>query len=219
MFKQLLGMLSKWLTGRQPFDPFQLNDPVAMQTSWAAAHEGGPAFANHRSVLVNPDRLEFRMRFVDRFFNVIFILLGVGFVASLAFIVLTDIVPQNRFMLIPLVGSLVMATFGGYGMWLATFRIVFDKRSGLFWKGRRQPAGDFEETGLCETADLVNIHAVQLISKTCSGRKGPVLRYELNLVLEEGHRINVFDHSSRRRIRKDAAFITAFLEKPLWDAI
>jgi Fe2+ transport system protein B len=43
--------------------------------------------------------------------------------------------------------------------------------------------------------------------------------YELNLVLKDGKRLNVMDHSRRAHIRSDAQRLGQFLKVPIWDAI
>jgi len=73
-------------------------------------------------------------------------------------------------------------------------------------------------------AELEKVHALQIIAELCSneterGRRTKTYHsYELNLVLEDGKRINVIDHKSQDRLREDAGTISAFLDKPIWDA-
>lgn len=40
----------------------------------------------------------------------------------------------------------------------------------------------------------------------------------LNLVLDDGSRINVVDHGCARSLRAEAHQLATFLDKPLWDA-
>jgi len=44
-------------------------------------------------------------------------------------------------------------------------------------------------------------------------------RYEINLVLESGERLNVFEHRSESIIRADARLLSVFLGKPVWDGL
>ena len=57
------------------------------------------------------------------------------------------------------------------------------------------------------------------VRQACSGDKSRYYSYELNLVLEDGSRLNVIDHGNVEAIRADAQKLAAFLGKPLWDAI
>jgi hypothetical protein len=97
--------------------------------------------------------------------------------------------------------------------------IVFDKREGFFWKGRVAPDQAFDENALKVFTSLGEIHALQLIPT--SGRRftrGHEL-YELNLVLNDGERLNVVTHGVPYSLRKEAATLAEFLGKPVWDAI
>ncbi len=68
------------------------------------------------------------------------------------------------------------------------------------------------------SAPLSSIHALQLLSEFVSGSKNSYHSYELNLVLNDGSRINVVDHGNLERLRADASTLSQFLDKPVWDA-
>jgi hypothetical protein len=51
-----------------------------------------------------------------------------------------------------------------------------------------------------------------------TGNKNSYYSYELNLVLDDGSRINVVDHGNLDRLRSDAQTLSRFLDKPVWDA-
>ena len=68
-------------------------------------------------------------------------------------------------------------------------------------------------------AKLDSIHALQLISEYCRGNKSSYYSYELNLVMEDGSRMNVVDHGNQAKLREDAQTLSTFLDKPAWDAI
>jgi hypothetical protein len=57
-----------------------------------------------------------------------------------------------------------------------------------------------------------------LWSEFVSGSKNSYHSYELNLVLNDGSRINVVDHGNLERLRSDASTLSRFLDKPVWDA-
>ena len=122
--------------------------------------------------------------------------------------------------ILPLSIGFVFSIAGGCMLYFGTAPIVFDKREGRFWKGRRAPDEVFDRTVIKHLAALEEIHALQLISEQCSNSDGPSYRsYELNLVLKNGRRINVVDHGDQNKLREDAETLSAFLEVPTWDAI
>jgi hypothetical protein len=96
--------------------------------------------------------------------------------------------------------------------------IVFDKRKGSYWKGRTSPYDVRHTSELKDHAPLDRIHALQLISEHVRGNKSSYYSYELNLVLDDGARLNVVDHGSRERVQADARTLSEFLDKPIWDA-
>ena len=70
-------------------------------------------------------------------------------------------------------------------------------------------------------ADLVKfstIYSLQLISENIKGEGGsPFNSYELNLILNDGMRINVVDHTNLFKLRSEAQFLAQKLNIELWD--
>ena len=111
----------------------------------------------------------------------------------------------------------VFAAIGGALLYFHAAPIVFDTRRGDFWKGRvapyemaRQLPKDF--------AKLDRIHALQIVSEHCRSDNSSYYSHELNLVLEDGSRLNVVDHGNGGLLRADALALGEFLSKPVWDA-
>ncbi len=77
----------------------------------------------------------------------------------------------------------------------------------------------FDPKSLKYFAEIEQIHALQLISEYCRSDKNSYYSYELNLILEDGKRINVVDHGNLGKIRDQAATLSEFLRKPVWDAM
>ncbi len=86
------------------------------------------------------------------------------------------------------------------------------------WKGRQPPDQVFDPSTLKHCTPLSRIHALQLIAERCHGKNQSYYSYELNLVLDDGQRINVVDHGNCNALREDARALAAFLGKPVWDA-
>lgn len=205
--------------GRPPFDPSQFHDPLAGTIEWTPTKSGGANFCTHKLQPVLDNRLEFHATAGAKLFCLLFLTVGLG----------------------GLVGAGVLATRGNEGVWPVivlglfglffaaigagllyglTRPIVFDKASGYFWKGRKDPqiallrneAGDF--------TPLRDIHAIQLLSeRQGSGKnRSSYYSYELNLVLQDGTRVNVVDHGHRARIVEDAQTLATFLGVAVWNA-
>jgi hypothetical protein len=121
--------------------------------------------------------------------------------------------------MMPMLIGLVFAGVGGGLLYFGTAPIVFDKRERYFWKGRKGPRDVFNPKSLKNLVEIGQIHALQLISEYCRGDKSSYYSYELNLVLEDGKRINVVDHGNLDKVRDQAATLAEFLGRPVWDAI
>jgi hypothetical protein len=220
MIEKLLEKLQNLVRTRSAFDPSQLGDPLALQTNWTPAKGGGSSFRTHKLIEVNPNRLEFRASVGALLFYLIFLLVGVGVSFGITYSKLSSgRFSWNMETIMPLLLGLVFASIGGGMFFFGTTPIVFDKREGYFWKGRKDPAELFDKTSLKNLAKLDEIHALQLIAEYCRGNKSSFYSYELNLVLQDGQRINVVDHGNPAKLQEDAATLSAFLKKPIWDAI
>jgi hypothetical protein len=220
MLKKLLLKLGALSTDGHAVDPSQFADPVAHRTAWGPAKGGGASFCTHKLSQVDPYRAEFRATLGARAFYLFFVVLGV--VAMVAFLAATPSkggATSSFTVVFPVLIGLVFAIAGGAMFYFGTAPIVFDKVGGCFWKGRKDPNKTINMTGQDGFTPLEQIHSLQLISEYCRGKDSSYYSYELNLVLEDGKRVNVIDHGNLDQIRKDARTLSGFLQKPLWDAV
>ena len=219
MFEKLVEKLQR-LT-RQPiaYDPSHLGDDIAMQTDWTPAKSGGANFRTHKLVEVDSFRLDFRASAGAIAFYLVFLLIGLGVMIGFSAATLSSGgAVFSMASALPVLFGLVFATAGGCMLYFGAAPIVFDKRSGAFWKGRKAPYEVINRAALKHFTELEEIHALQLISEYCRSDKSSYYSYELNLVLRDGRRINVVDHGNQERLREDARTLSAFLEAPVWDA-
>ncbi|MCB0639092.1 MAG: hypothetical protein KDC54_20825, partial [Lewinella sp.] len=92
---------------------------------------------------------------------------------------------------------------------------VFNQRS-------RMCTGRFRSRGhwLPQLRDVpfIEIHAIQLLRERVRSKNSRYFSYELNLVLRNGERLALMDHSKQDAIREDAQLLSRTLSVPLWDA-
>ncbi len=220
MLNKLVQKLKGMESERNTFDPSHIGDPIAMQTDWTPAKRGGANFRTHNLVKVNSSRLEFRASMGAKLFYLIFLLIGIGVLIGFSTSKLSSGgLSVDLLRIAPILFGLTFVIVGGCLLYFGTVPIVFDNRNRAFWIGRKAPGEVFDKTELKHFAEFENIHALQLISEYCRGDKSSYYSYELNLVLVSGKRINVVDHGSQNKLREDAAILSAFLKKPVWDAI
>ena len=220
MFKKLLQKLQSLASHHSTFDPSLLDDPIAMQTDWSPLKGGGANFRTRKLVEASFNRLEFRATVGAKLFCLVFLLLGVGVLIGFSGSKLSsEGFSFDMHTIIPLLVGLTFAVTGSCLLYFGTVPIVFDRQRGFFWKGREAPDEVFSKRAPKYCARLHDIHALQLISEYCRGNKNSYYSYELNIVLENGKRINVVDHGNQNKLREDTARLSAFLGKPVWDAI
>jgi hypothetical protein len=220
MLKKLIEKLKSMTTGGVSFDPSTLGDPVAMRTEWNPAKGGGASFCTHKLVTVNSNRMEFRASIGAKLFYLVFLIAGLGVMFAFSGAKLSSGgFAFDMETIMPLSIGLIFSCVGGCLLYFGTAPIVFDKRRGYFWKGRKSPAEVSDKRSLKHFAQLDEIHALQLISEYCSGDKSSYYSYEMNIVLKDGQRINVVDHGKQSKLKDDAGVIAGFLGVPVWDAV
>jgi hypothetical protein len=120
--------------------------------------------------------------------------------------------------IIPLFIGLIFAVAGGYMLCLQMLPIVFDKREGLFWRKQKPISALSLNDATKNCARLEHIHALQIVAEYVTGKNSGYFSFELNLVLKNGKRINIIDHSIKQKLDRDAKLLSDFLKIPIWDA-
>lgn len=152
---------------RAPIDPARFGDPLALKTEWSPCKGGGGGnLQTHNLVEVDPDRLQFRATIQGTLFAIPFILLGVGVgvLALIAIVTEMRLPTKNLTGFLALLVALLFSAGGAYSLYSITTPIVFDRRKGLFWKGRKEPDEMSTWDSLKAATNLREIHALQLVS-------------------------------------------------------
>ncbi|QBG48636.1 hypothetical protein EGM51_14950 [Verrucomicrobia bacterium S94] len=202
--------------GKPVFNPEVFNDPVALQTAWSPLKKGGASFRTQKLVEIDPDRLELRTTAGAILFSVLFA--GMGLLAiggGIAIYIQSDFSSFKS--ILPVLIGLVFTGAGGCMLYYFSTPSVFDRRNGFFWKGRKSPDEVVNRSRLKQFVEFDRIYALQLISEYCRSDKSSFYSYELNLILKDGSRINVFDHGKLDAARADAEKLSAFLNRPYWE--
>ena len=219
MIEKLTRELQALADGRVKVDPARFGDPIALQTGWTPARNDA-AFGD-KLVKVSADRWEFRASLGATLSASVFLLAGLGALGGFTAYKLSHgglSADKNTGM--PILIGLVFSLAGGFLLYNGTAPVVFDKRRGFFWKGRVAPDEAGAKQAVKYFAKLEDVHALQLITEVCRGPKtGTRYRYEVNLVLRDGKRVNVFVRGKKDTLRDEAKALSEFLGKPVWDAI
>jgi hypothetical protein len=215
MFKKLFAESS---IGMEPDPGAWDDDPVAQKVEWTPQNSGGASFRTHCLEVCGVARMEFRLTLGARLFCLLFVGAG-AVVPSVA--LFHPVRGGTSDLTASLVVACVGAVFLGTGFALLHFMSkprVFDKLTGRYWKGRQDPQLTRPRFEPDDSVALSDIHALQLLSEHVRGNKSSYTSYELNLVLENGRRVNVTDHGSVKALREDTRELARFLDVPVWDA-
>jgi hypothetical protein len=192
---------------KPPIDPSRFGDPLATQIEWTPAKPGGEGFRSHRLKAVGRDRLEFRRSAYPMLMGSCALSIGL-FAVSYG-----GLHRGGPGWWKPMLFGLPFLAAGSVIL-LSHPKPVFDREAGWFYRGKKPANAHASGVVL-----LSHIHALQIVGKWCStGEGGSFRSLELNLVLKDGTRHNVVDHSAMSTIRGDAACLGAFLRVPVWDA-
>jgi hypothetical protein len=113
--------------------------------------------------------------------------------------------------LLPGVIILLFLCLGGIAFSRGRHYTLFDKRRGSFYTQGKETAA----------IPLKQVHALQIILVKYynpNTRLRNATTHELNLVLENGKRINLLTERSHRIALQSATYIAEFLHIPIWDA-
>lgn len=218
-----MGLLDKLKTlikshVKENFDPSIYNDEIAMQADWKPLVPGGTNFkTKNLSIKPGVNKAIFKASIGSILFGGIFLLIGVGIMISgISKLISSGYQVDNYF----LIGfGLIFGTVGMIILHFFTKPVTFDKESGYFYKGRvSREKLLYSEGDIKDLTPLKNIYALQIIAEYCSGNKSSYYSYELNIILENGERMNVIDHGNLKAIRDDANSVAEFLDIKVWDA-
>ena len=220
MWEKFAHKLQKFVDEHGTFDPSRFNDPVAMATAWTSVPSSGPS--GDQLVEVHTGRLEYRASLRAKLAFLVFLLIGLAIlIVFTSHRLAAGGLSFDKDTILPILIGLALSAGGCYLLYFGTAPVVFDKGSGFFWKGRKSPETVFDGKLPKDCVRLEEIHALQLIACYCSG--GPKTRghyrYEMNLVLKDGQRVNVVVHDNKEKSRQEAGVLALFLDVPLWDAL
>ncbi|WP_153307605.1 hypothetical protein [Desulfospira joergensenii] len=227
MFKKLL-LLLKGISERNQkafADKIEsFNDPLAKEIEWDSITQVHCGFLNRKLLKTKNNSIFFIPSITAVLFHMGLIIMG-GYVMwefsllrpTIDTIVLYPISTiQNYIHFLPklLSSSKVWGHLFGYvfffmgllGLCYSLRPIVFNTDKRLYSKG-------FLYT---EKVSFDEIHAIQIISEIGREPEDSII-YELNLVLKNKKRINVFGHPEKKTIVKDATELSQILSVPVWD--
>jgi len=122
--------------------------------------------------------------------------------------------------------GLMIILSGYYLLYKSSIPIVFNKRVGLYWKGRQTFINRLFPVKWAYSVNFKDIKGVQLLPEyfyetyNPNGDRTPgYYSYEINLVLTNNERLNVVDHGNKKSALKDAAYLAEFMDVPFFNGL
>lgn len=189
---------------------------IAMKVDWAPLCKGGANFKTSVIKQINSSRLEVLKSKGGLLFSGLFAVIGIG-----TLIFGTYFIIQDHGLGFSILGPILFGgVFAAVGIGLIIFPRprVFDLRYGWFWSGDKSLAREQDFMKLKKSTRISEIAAIQVISEHLSGNKGgSYSSWEINLVSDDGKRLNVMDHGNKKSIDTDAQKLADFLGVPIWE--
>lgn len=171
-------------------------EALRARTDFSPLEPGGTNFAIHSLDFEDPACVRVKVTHSGLVFAGVFIATGTGFAIGA--------IRLRIFFL--LIFSAVFIIFGFISLFMILRkRAVFDFRAGYFMRGRQK-------------VDLNRVAALQVVVEQCRGKNTSFISRELNLVLDDASRINVFDHGNMEKFSDDLARLSRLLNCPVWDS-
>jgi len=197
-----------------PVNPAIFHNDLAYKTSWEPLKHGGQNYKTHKLTKLNNNSLSYKASS----FNLITSGL-LTFGPLLFFILLPIFKEDHKGFEFPIVLLLILLTAGGiYSFYLGLRPNVFDKKTGFYYKSYKIPTSRSNSKERKGWISLDEINALQIIKERVKTKNSSYKSYEINIVLSDGERFNIVDHSSYNTIKEDAKTIADFLGVPYWDA-
>jgi len=189
---------------------------TALKVDWTPLSSGGANFKTASLKRINSTRIEIRKSKGGFLFGAVFALVGLGISIFISYDIVGDKGATWQLLLPILFGSVFTAA--GLAMLYWPRPRIFDRRQGWFWAGNKSLAREQDLMKLKKSARLSEIAAIQVITERVSGSKGGSYHsWEINLVSNDGARLNVMDHGNKDSILSDAQLLGEFLNVPVWD--
>jgi len=199
-------------------------DKVINLTSWKALKSGGKKFKSHNLIKVNDHQIIFKISKRTIALYTFMFLLGLLTVIIFLFGNVLGMDGSGN----PLYGIAIGFVFmlvGSFLLITQSAQINLDNKLPAFWMGKLDANAIINKNSLEAYASLKELHALQVIkeflpdnSSNEGWRRKGLTSYEINLVMNDGSRINILDHGNKKEIDRQAQEIATFFNVPLWHA-
>ena len=200
----------------------QNDDKVVSLTKWSPLSHGGQSFKSHKLVQVDDDHIEFRMSLQSAMVYMYITLLGLFTMVLSVFGNIMGFSGSGS----PLIFFAVGLLFSAVGLFLyykAKTKVSISRTYPAIYNGDIDPAQAINPNTIDGFKPLHKLHSIQVLQKyiesTIKDTNNSYFSYEINLIMNDGTRINVVDHGNRKAIIKQSNKLAEFLDVPLWRVV
>jgi len=187
------------------------NKDLALKVDWTPLSSGSANFKTNQLVKVKDFRIEVIRSIGAYLFSAVFMLMGAGIPATIAYMNYKDKGSSEGLFILTLF-ALIFIVISVLMMMFPRPR-VFDKQKGWFWAGKKSLNREQDFMQLKKSARLSDIAAIQILS----GNNSSYTSWQINLVSHDAQRLNVMDHGNKQSIINDAQLLGDFLGVPVWE--
>lgn len=191
---------------RLSFPELELEPDKFAEIEWTPVTPGGSSFKSHKLVETDEQILQLigsRMAYA----------MGLTFILPAVFVVMIAVYMGS--IGLGLMIGLVFALFAVLMIDKYTIPNIFDKRVGLYWKGRLSIRDRLFTGKKIVSINLKDIKAIQVLKEEVQTEEAPYTCYEINLVLINNERHNVVQYGDEFPTISDAKRIADFLDIPV----
>jgi hypothetical protein len=187
-----------------------MENKITSNLDWTPISSHASSFCTHRLIKNNAHKLEFVPTNFARVFNLLFFIIPSAFFVML-FIATLQLAAPIYSLLFGIIGVSIFFPLGFFLKKIIDRPRVFDLAKGEYYaieKGIRTAEIEIRES-------IRAIQALQLLSKEILDSDSDYTSYELNLVFEDGRRLNVISHGGHKQIKEDAELLGKTLNIPI----
>lgn len=189
---------------------------LALKVDWKPLSSGGANFKTSNLKQIKSSRLEVIKSTGGLVFAGLFAVIGIGVAVIVSYFIYKEKGLDWDILFTVVFGSIFAAA--GIAMLYWPRPRVFDLRYGWFWAGNKTLSREQDFMNLKKSARLSEIAVIQIIAERVTSRESSsYTSWEINLVSNNGDRLNVMDHGNQESIVSDAQLLGEFLGVPVWE--
>ncbi|MGF1688452.1 hypothetical protein L4C36_17490 [Photobacterium japonica] len=184
------------------------DDPVSKRISWNPLAPGGSSFKS-QTMTVLGDTIEIKESASSK------LMLSFFWITGLVLCYVASQTDSEGWWITMFIG-VVFTVVGLAATFLFFETLTFDKAQGVYFRGQYEPG--MTSVNRQKQGQLADIYSLQILSEHLHSGISPFISYELNLVFENGERVNVMDHGDLSALEDSAMRLAELTHVPIWKA-